>query len=67
MAYFAAKGLKDYGYEEAAQTVRDTILTWVSNDQQLIHENYNSITGAGKGAPEFSWSCVFVLELIHNF
>lgn len=67
VAYFAAKGLKNYGYHKTADTVKDTVLKWVSEDQQHIHENYNAVTGEGKGASDFSWSSVFVLEFIHNF
>lgn len=67
VAYFAAKGLKNYGFTEIANGIRDTILTWVENDGEFIHENYNSTTGEGLFFPKFSWSCVFVLEFILNF
>lgn len=67
VAYFAAKGLKDYGYIEIAEKIRDTILTWVENDGDQIHENYNSKTGEGCGQALFSWSAVFVMEFLLNF
>lgn len=67
VAYFAAKGLKDYGYCQLADRIRDTILGWVEQDGDRIHENYNSITGEGCGAKHFSWSAVFVLEFILDF
>lgn len=67
VAYFAAKGLKDYGYTEIADQIRDTILTWVEKDGDQIHENYNSKTGEGCGAPYFSWSAVFVMEFLLHF
>ena len=67
VAYFAAKGLKDYGYADTANTIRDTILGWVDQDGDLIHENYESLNGDPRGAPRFCWSCTFVLEFIHNF
>ena len=67
VAYFAAKGLKDYGFTETAQIVRDTILDWVAEDGDLVHENYDSTTGKGLYCTEFAWSCVFVIEFILNF
>ncbi len=67
VAYFAAKGLKNYGYSETADIVRDTILKWVENDGEFIHENYNSTTGEGLYCSTFSWSSVFVIEFILNF
>lgn len=67
VAYFAAKGLKDYGYTEIANQIRHTILAWVEKDGDCIHENYNSKTGEGCGAPYFSWSAVFVMEFLLDF
>lgn len=66
-AYMAAKGLKDYGFNDTADTIKNTILDWVYNDGDQIHESYNSLTGEGKCNPYFSWSCVFVREFILNF
>lgn len=66
VAYFAAKGLKDYGFTETAKTVKSTILEWVYNDGDTFHENYNSKTGEGQNYPNFSWSCVFAREFIKN-
>ena len=67
MAYMAAKGLKNYGFDHTAETIRETILNWVYEDGDDIHENYDSITGKGKCNPCFSWSSVFVREFILNF
>ena len=67
VAYFAAKGLKNYGFDEIADGIRDTILGWVENDGDCVHENYNSTTGEGLFCPRFSWSCVFVIEFILNW
>ncbi len=67
VAYFAAKGLKNYGYTEIAEGIRKTILEWVKNDGEYVHENYNSKTGEGLFCDKFSWSCVFVIEFILNF
>lgn len=67
VAYFAAKGLKDYGFTETAETIKETILDNVKNDGEFIHENYDSLTGKGLCCDHFSWSCVFVMEFILNF
>ena len=67
IAYMAAKGLKDYGFTEIAETIKETILNWVYDDGDYIHENYHAITGKGKHHRYFSWSSVFVREFILNF
>lgn len=67
VAYFAAKGLKNYGFDETADGIKNTILIWVKNDGDCIHENYNALTGEGLCADKFSWSAVFVMEFILNF
>ena len=67
VAYFAAKGLKDYHFVDTADRIKETILGWVENDGDMIHENYNSTTGEGLCAEYFSWSAVFVMEFILNF
>ncbi len=67
VAYFAAKGLKDYGFTETADTVKDTILGWVYNDGEFVHENYDAKTGYGLKVKNFSWSCVFVRKFIKEF
>ncbi len=64
VAYFAAKGLLDYGYIETARGICETILGWVERDGDCIHENYDSKTGKGLYNSRFSWSCVFVIEMI---
>lgn len=67
VAYFASKGLKNYGFDETADTIKNTILSWVYNDGEFIHENYNAVTGEGLCTDRFSWSCVFVREFLENF
>ena len=66
-AYFAAKGILDYGYKEIANEIKKKILTWVEDDGEYIHENYNASTGEGLCAKHFSWSAVFVIEFILNW
>jgi putative isomerase len=63
VAYFAIKGLYDYGFRKTAMGIRNTLLDWMDRDES-IHENYNPLTGEGKCAPDFSWSCVFAMEMV---
>ncbi len=65
VAYFAAKGLKNYGFK-VADDIKETILSWVDKNES-IHENYNSKTGIGIYGEDFSWSSVFTIEFILNF
>ena len=67
VAYFALKGLKNNGYDEIAETGRQTILGWVENHPEAIYENYHSVNGKALGAPHFSWSSVFVMEFLLNW
>lgn len=62
-AFFAIKGLKDYGAVDLADDFRKTILGWVARDS-AIRENYNSRTGEGLGAKGFGWSATFALAFI---
>lgn len=64
VAYFAAKGLKNYGFDDTADAIKATILDWVYSDSDCVHENYEAKTGKGLYCPYFSWSCVFVMEFI---
>lgn len=64
VAYFALKGLKNYGYDAIAEEGRRTILDWVRSEPAQINENYHSQNGRWLGVPHFSWSAVFVLEFL---
>ena len=66
VAYFAAKGLKNYGFD-VADDIKESILNMCFNDKGGIYENYDSITGKGLCCGHFSWSCVFILEFILNW
>lgn len=63
VAYFAIKGLYDYGFKNTSMDIKNTLLDWIDKDE-TIHENYNPITGEGKCKANFSWSCVFGIEMI---
>ena len=66
VAYFAAKGLKNYKFE-VADKIKDNILNMCYNEKNGIYENYDSVTGKGLCCDHFSWSCVFITEFILNF
>ena len=66
VAYFAAKGLKNYGFD-VADTIKENILDMCYNEKGGIFENYDSVTGKGLCNDRFSWSCVFILEFIYNW
>lgn len=64
VAYFALKGLKDYGYGEIAERGRREILGWMLRDPACFHENYNSKTGMPVGAMYFGWSNAFAIKFV---
>lgn len=66
VAYFAAKGLKNYNFE-IADIIKENILEMCYNDKGGIYENYDSVTGKGLCCNHFSWSSVFLMEFILNF
>ena len=63
VAYFAAKGLKNYGFP-VADEIKNTVLGWCEKSKEAIYENYNSVTGEPMGHENFSWSAAFVMEFI---
>lgn len=64
-AYFAAEGLRRYGYagEARALTARLVRATGMSGSSPL-HENYNALTAAPLNAPNFSWTAALLLPLL---
>lgn len=63
IAYFAIRGLKDYGFDDIADRGRARLLEMLRGDGSSIYENYHPVTGVPLGVPRFSWSCAFALEL----
>jgi glycogen debranching enzyme len=63
-AYFAAKGLKLAGFENTANTIRETILSWCAANPDALYEYYDAISGKGLGARQFGWSAAFVIAFI---
>ena len=64
VAYFALKGLKQYGFNELADTGRKTILEMLASSPATFFENYHPISGEPLGVPRFSWSAVFCLKFL---
>lgn len=66
VAYFAAKGLKNYGCQ-VADEIKESILNMCFEEKTGIYENYDSISGKGLCCNSFSWSAVFIIEFILNW
>lgn len=66
VAYFAAKGLKDYGFS-VAEDIKRKILHMVEKNTDAIYENYDSVTEEGLNAKNFAWSACFTVEFILNW
>lgn len=65
VAYFAVKGLENYGYVETAKGIREYLLNMIDQNSDFgIFENYDSITKEGLCCSHFSWSCAFTMQLI---
>ena len=62
IAYFALRGLKDYGFDELADRGRARMLEMLRGDPSAIYENYHPETGVPLGVPRFSWSATFAME-----
>lgn len=63
-SYFALKGLKDYGHTETSESMRKTLLGWVSKNGDSIYEYYEPKTGQGLAAKSFGWSAAFTISFI---
>lgn len=64
ISYFAIKGIQEYGYTKLAETMRSTLLDWVTWDPSTIWEYYDPKTGDGAGAKGFGWSAAFTITFI---
>lgn len=64
VAYYACVGLKNYGYTDLFRDISERILTWCDDEKTGVYEYYDSKTGKGCGAKNFSWSACFIIEFI---
>ena len=65
-AYFAIKGLENYGYHEDALHFTRHLLERLEglNQDAPIRENYHPLTGVGMESSHFSWSAAHLLMLM---
>ncbi len=67
-AYFAIKGLANYGFMEESLFLTKKLLKnakGLLNSNAPIRENYNPINGEGLEANHFSWSAAHILMMLH--
>ncbi len=67
IAFFAVKGLDDYGYTQTADEIKEFLLNMCYNGLPYIYENYDTKTQTGKSHNLFSWSSAFIIEFILQF
>lgn len=62
--WFLYEGLKQYGFDEYGEWVRDSIIRLVR--RHGFYEYYNPHNGTGHGADEFSWSASLLLDVLYR-
>ena len=67
IAFFAVKGLSDYGFTDTANEIKEFLLNMSHKNLPYIYENYDTKTQTGKSHNLFSWSSVFIIEFILQF
>jgi putative isomerase len=65
--FFALKDLKEHGFHDIADSMRETMLDWCAGTDDALHEYNDTKTGKGIGAPHFGWTTAFLIELILNY
>lgn len=67
--WFGLKGMARYGYRAEALKLADTFFQHAKGltAEGPIQENYNPLTGAQQGAPNFSWSAAHLYMLYNDF
>jgi putative isomerase len=67
--YFGLKGMERYGYRDDAVMMAQTFFDHADGllADGPIRENYNPLTGAQQGAPNFSWSAAHLYMLYNDF
>lgn len=56
------EGLQDYGFHKEAQDLKRSTIKMVGNAG--CYEYFSPFDGAGKGAPNFSWTAALTIDLI---
>ena len=62
MNWFIIEGLKRYGYDDVAETIRQDTLGLL--EASGFREYYDARDGSGCGSTDFSWSAALALELL---
>jgi glycogen debranching enzyme len=62
MNWLIMEGLKRYGYEDLANTIRQDTLKLI--EASGFREYYDAQDGSGCGSADFSWSAALALELL---
>lgn len=68
-AYFAVKGLRNYGFDAEADKATIQIIEGaegILGKGKSIRENYHPLTGEGLNAQNFSWSAAHLIMLLQN-
>ncbi len=61
MNWFIIEGLRRYGYEDLAETIRDDTLRLIESSG--FREYYDALDGSGCGSSEFSWTAALAIEM----
>ena len=65
VAYFAIKGLLNYGFVSIAMEIREFLLDMIYDElPEGMFENYDSVNRCGRYNKAFSWTAAFVIELV---
>jgi glycogen debranching enzyme len=64
MNWFIMEGLRRYGYDDLAETIRRDTLSLI--EAAGFREYYDPRDGSGCGSTDFSWSAALAIELIQN-
>jgi len=64
MNWFIAEGLRRYGYDGLAETIRQDTLGLIETSG--FREYYDARDGSGCGSDDFSWSAALALEMSHD-
>jgi putative isomerase len=67
IAFFAIKGLDDYGFKDTADEMKEFLLNMCYDGLPYIYENYDTKTQQGKSHNLFSWSAAFIIEFVLEF
>ena len=65
--YFAANGLKFYGYHKTANALRQNTLNWCAANTDALYEYYDSKSGKGLGEAQLACTGAFMIEFILNW